>query len=77
MLSCKEVSELAVKGEFETLPFLKKMSMMLHMKMCKACQIYKSQIRLLKKCIELYTSKESIQLSDEARERIRENLKRF
>ncbi len=82
MLSCKEVSRLVSDSMERELPLRKRISLRVHLMMCKLCKGYKRQILFLRDAMRHYTAsldsdtpqpKEA--LSPEARKRIQNALK--
>lgn len=82
MLSCKEASHLASKDMDVKLSWRERMGLMLHLSMCRLCRRYLSdlkQMRLLMTRLgkqEDALLPESVKLSEQSRERIKQALAR-
>ena len=82
MLTCKQVSRLISESLDRDLPLRQRMSMRMHLFMCKLCSRYSRQSLSLREAIRLQSEREEeidvypASLSSEARERIKESLSR-
>lgn len=85
MLTCKEAAELVSSEDFETLPWLKRTALRLHMFMCSCpnCTAFGEQITLLRnlgrafeKRQESELNKSNLCLPPEAKERIIQSLEK-
>jgi hypothetical protein len=81
MPSCKEVSRLVSESMDRDLPFRQRLSMRLHLLMCSLCSRFRRQILFLRDAAHSFgeASEEGelladVQLSPEARARIKETL---
>lgn len=81
MLTCKEVSKLVSDSLERKLPLRQRISVWLHLMMCKMCRSYRTQMLALRQLIQLYADSQTqysknIKLPDNARDRIRQKLKK-
>ena len=82
MLTCKEVSHLVSESLDHRLPLRQRMGVRLHLMMCGMCRAYRDQILLLRRILHLYSKADDVEntpdenLSDEARQRIKDALKK-
>jgi hypothetical protein len=81
MLSCKDVTQLLSESMDTSLPIGKRISMRLHLLMCKFCSRYKRQLLLIRETVrrlaateDAYVSHIGEHLSEGAKERIRKSL---
>ena len=79
MLSCKEAIRLVSEKQDHALPIWRRLSLRLHVLMCRACSRYTHQIQTLDDAIsQRYCSgppeESPEQLSEETRERIKASL---
>jgi hypothetical protein len=75
MLRCKEIMDLASDNLETSLPWPKRWEMKLHFLICKNCNRYVEQLRLIQKWASLMDSHAPhISLSDDARIRIQNRL---
>lgn len=81
MLSCKEISKLVSESLDRKLPFWKRMSVWMHLGMCRLCWGFrKSLVHIHKQArqhaveIERGAAESGVRLSDESRERIKQML---
>ncbi|MDF7808394.1 zf-HC2 domain-containing protein [Pontiellaceae bacterium B12219] len=79
MRTCKEISKLVSESLDRELPLRERMAMRLHLMMCSLCRTYSHQMRqlrsVLKKASDVETPTEQT-LSEEARLRIKQALKK-
>jgi len=83
MLTCKEVSELVSQTPERPLSFRERLGIKLHLMMCKLCSRFTRQMKFITKATNtfMYQPEECLdhdhatQLTDEARERIKNKLK--
>ncbi len=75
--SCEEVSALTSEAMDETLPFRKRLSLKLHLKMCVWCRRNATQLQLMSRLARLKAQKVAshAKLSSDARDRITQALK--
>ena len=73
MFSCKKSSELISQSLDRELPFWARMSVRMHVAMCKMCANYMQQLKLLHSSISSIetSTDDNISLSAEAKNRIR------
>lgn len=84
MLSCREVSELVSQSLERKLPLRQRLSMQLHLSMCRLCSGFRRQLLLLRQAASLEARRaerdpppdDAPHLSDDARRRIQEALDR-
>lgn len=80
MLSCKEVTQLVSESLDRDLRVYQRMSMRMHLLMCKFCSRYRKQLFILHDALRLHCEHDKELdahgscLSPEARERIRKSL---
>ena len=80
MLSCREVTQLVSESLDRDLPLRQRMSMKMHLLMCKLCSRYNKQLSSLREAIHLHAMRDEdidvypASLSSEARERIKQSL---
>lgn len=78
MISCKQAAILGTKQSLDGLSIIEGVKLRLHAKMCKTCQDYIHQNKLLDAAIEELVNQKkitSIKLSEEQRAKILEVLK--
>lgn len=82
MLNCKETSKLASQMMDRTLPLKTRISIKMHVLMCRFCKRYFSQITFIREALRLAddevkfeTESSSVRLTPEMKERIRERLR--
>ncbi len=79
MLSCKEVAQLASESLDRSLTLQERLSMRLHLLVCKLCSRYVRQLKFLKQAcaqVDENQSGSKIGLTEGARERIQARLSR-
>ncbi len=83
MLNCRETSKLASESMDRSLPLGTRISMRLHLMMCRFCRRYFHQIRFIREALKLTDEEYNadldssvITLPPDARERIEESLGR-
>lgn len=81
MLNCREISRLVSEEVDRDLPLMRRMSIRLHLMMCKFCRRYFAQIRFMRGVLKLAGDEmkdgaetTSIKLPDSAKERIRQSM---
>ena len=81
MPNCKEVTRLVSESMEHTLPFRKRVSLWMHLSMCKLCGGFKKELQMIQdavrrhaKSIEQDAAPGESSLSNGARERIRRAL---
>jgi hypothetical protein len=76
MLSCKQVTELLSKAEVSSLSFFEKISLKMHLMMCKVCKQFSLQMIFLKKVFKLLPGKIQTveELSPEVKSKIKQEL---
>ena len=76
MFSCKKSSELISQSLDRELPLWARMSVRMHVAMCRMCANYMKQLKLLHSSISSIetTAEDNLSLSSEARNRIREKI---
>jgi len=77
MMTCKEVAQLASESLDRSLTLYERLTLRLHLFRCDMCTRYVRQLKFLQRaCAEAGEEKltEAVELSDEARERIRIRL---
>jgi hypothetical protein len=78
MLACREVTRLVSESLDRELSLGQRMSIKMHLMMCKLCSRYNKQLAALKEAIRLHAMREEdvdfypASLSSEARERIKQ-----
>ncbi|MDP6692780.1 MAG: hypothetical protein QF444_00510 [Phycisphaerales bacterium] len=70
MKSCREITKLVVSGDRFTL--VNRISIVMHLLMCRACRLFKLQTDSIDSAIS--TEEPAVQLDDDARERIKEQI---
>ena len=72
MPTCREATELAARAMDERLPFASRLSMQLHLAICKNCTLFARQLRDMRRLFREETSASDTLagLSPEARQRI-------
>ena len=80
MLSCKDVTKLVSESLDRDLSLWRRIGLRLHLAMCKGCSAYRNQIESLNKVVSDHyrddqTVKDSNDLPDDARERIKESIR--
>lgn len=79
MLSCKQTAELISRGVDGRLSFWVRMSLRLHLAMCRGCAAYRAQIEGLHAALRLRfgpTGRTPGKMPEETRRKIREALRR-
>jgi hypothetical protein len=83
MLSCKEVTQLISESMDRSLPLGKRIGVRIHLLICKFCARYRRQLLLIRETVRQIMAAEDrpeVQiretLSAEARERIKESLRK-
>jgi len=85
MLNCEQTSKLVSEGLDRKLPLRKRMAVRFHLFMCSACSAYKRQLVGLETAIRKVcgspkesapAADQSMHLSDEARQRIIDRMKK-
>ncbi len=74
MIDCKEAAYLTDKKQFSKLSVLQRVNLRLHLFMCDVCRKYGKDSRALNKILK-YTSINIPKLTDEDKQRIKENIK--
>ena len=81
MLSCKEVSRLVSESLDHKLPFWKRVSVWIHLRLCRLCQGFRKDLLKIRDSarqhpndIKMDASEPNSALSEEARERIQRAL---
>jgi len=76
MPTCKETTELASRAMDEHLPFASRLSMHLHLAICKNCAIFARQLQEMRRLfrVETTANDDAPGLSPEARQRIANEL---
>jgi predicted anti-sigma-YlaC factor YlaD len=78
--SCREASRLASRAIDGPLPLGSRIALRMHLAMCRACRAYRRQLGLIDRLVRgraaAPPADEDLQLSDEARKRISEALRR-
>lgn len=80
MLSCREVTRLVSESLDRDLSLRQRISMKMHLLMCKLCSRYNKQLASLRQAIRLHAMRDEDidvypgSLSSEARERIKKSL---
>ena len=78
MPSCKDISALISRGMDQRLPLHNRLSIRLHVSLCKFCRRYEKQLRLIHKGLRYYSDPETNQtepaLPAAAQERIQHAL---
>ena len=82
MLNCREASRLASESMDRPLPLRTRISLGLHLMMCRFCRRYLGQIRFIRKALRLADDEtrweaesSTVSMPVEAKERIRERLR--
>ena len=80
MLSCKEATRLVSEKLDRQLPFWQRLSLRLHVLMCRGCSWYTRQVKMLDQVVgEHYRLEQSAEnatlLSEEIRQRIKASLR--
>lgn len=85
MLSCRETTQLISDSMQRRLPLRQRLAVAVHLLMCRFCLRYRKQIRFMEKAVDRLVESEKEGslpettdpcLSAEARERIKESLRR-
>jgi len=76
MLNCHEASQLASDQLDERLPVAKRLSLALHLLLCRHCRRFARQIKRLRQIAAATKIDIGAQLSDEAKARLRSALQR-
>jgi hypothetical protein len=74
MLNCKKASQLASRALDERLPFWKKITLDLHLLLCRNCKNFTLQLEFLREASRRLTTSDEFELSPEAKQRIRSKL---
>ena len=79
MLTCKDASRLVSEGQERSLHLRERLGLRLHLWICVNCRRFERQIRLLRRALRklarrVETESQGLDLSPEARERIRTAL---
>ena len=80
MLTCKQVSKTLAENRYYELPWHRKLSLFMHIRLCAFCGKANNQIVILQKGIRKFLEREEkehfteIRLKPEERERIRERM---
>lgn len=78
--SCKKTTELIDKQLFTPLTAIEKMQLQVHKSMCKTCNAYEHQSKLLDKIMGKWftgTSKEKVTLPEESKSKIMKNINKL
>ncbi len=82
MLNCRETSRLVSETLDHDLPLRDRISMRLHLMMCKFCRRYFSQIRFMRDAIKLAgddlndcDGTTGVKMPDSAKERVKRNMR--
>lgn len=80
MFKCSEISKLVSESMDHSLPFWQRLGISLHLKMCQHCSHYKQQLQSLQDAMHRYghllqEEEPLATLSEEAKRRIKQNLK--
>lgn len=80
MISCEEASKLISESMDHSVPFLEKISLKIHLAMCKVCPTYMRQLHFLREVVKSWADKTNHLLSDkslsqETKSRIKLHLK--
>jgi len=79
MYSCKQASELTCKAQDQPLSLREKISLRMHLMMCKMCRRYAKQINFISRATQHLSegaeADKNIHLSEESRERITNKIK--
>lgn len=79
MLNCRKTSQLLSRSLDVPLPFKERLSLRLHLMMCKTCQHFARQLRFLHKVAAnlepMVLADDRLKLKDSARERIMRMLR--
>ena len=75
MLSCKDTSELIVKRDAEKLKFYDHMRLMMHLSMCKFCNLFEKQNNFINSNIKALDDTVVKDFSADSKVRIYDNLK--
>jgi hypothetical protein len=85
MLSCRETTQLISESMERKLPLRRRMAVAAHLLMCRFCSRYRKQLRFMEKAVDHLVESEKegsppertdTRLSPEARERIKQSLRR-
>lgn len=83
MLSCKEIARLVSQSLDQKLPFRQRLELRVHLMMCSLCSRFRGQILFLREAGRRFAAEgyrvgvpATVQLSPDARERIRRALER-
>lgn len=78
-MKCRKASHLISLSMEKKLPFIERVGLRFHLLICDACTNFYRQLHLLRKAMgmlaKFWESDPSVKLSDEAKQRISENLK--
>ena len=82
MFRCKDVSYLISKSMDETLPFMTRVGIWMHLVVCHMCRKYKSQLNVIGKALSIIgndaVSEDRITpLPDHVREKLTQELKNY
>lgn len=75
MLNCRQASQLASRAMDEKLPFWKKISLKMHLLLCRSCSQFTQQLIFLRKVASYQQPPVAFHLTDEAKQRISVVLK--
>jgi len=76
MITCQRATELVSESQDQKLPLVSTISLWLHLRICKACSLFRSQLGLLRLAVKKVYSEKPPELSREAKDRIIKNLNR-
>lgn len=80
MLNCRQVTRLVSQSMDEQLPWYRRLAVRVHLLYCVWCRRYASQVQFLRKAARELApqpdDKTPAKLSDEAKDQIRQNLRR-
>ncbi len=79
-ISCKDTSPLISEMMDHSLPLSRRLRVKVHLAMCKVCQIYQKQLKMLRTMAKRISEEDSpayskISLTEECKEKIKEALK--
>jgi hypothetical protein len=84
MLNCRDTAKLASEAMDRTLPLMRRISVKIHLMMCKFCRRYLRQVRFIREILQLAPEEmkdapesTAIRLSSDARVRIREAMRNY
>lgn len=83
IMTCKQVAKALAENRYYEMPWNRRITMFIHIRICAVCGRYHQQVIDMQKGIHDYLEHEdagditpTLQLSDEARQRIAEKLKK-